>query len=108
MPDLHIFGFEDYLNCAFCKREACFRVFSNPHGQKTSTLTPVPEKLTFIMDKRAKKRLETVNQHLQLLRQKLAGAKKQPDEAGEVERLMKEIADLESEAQKLKASASGK
>ena len=32
----------------------------------------------------------------------LAGAKRQPDEAGEVERLTKEIAALEAEAQKLK------
>lgn len=60
------------------------------------------------MDKRIKKKLDTVNQHLQLLRQKLAGAKRQPDEAGEVERLTKEIADLEAEAKKLKAAGGGK
>ncbi|NLF67796.1 MAG: hypothetical protein GX575_01950 [Candidatus Anammoximicrobium sp.] len=56
------------------------------------------------MDKRIKKKLDTVHQHLQLLRQQLAGVKRQQDEAGEVERLTKQIADLEEEAQKLKAS----
>ena len=56
------------------------------------------------MDKRAKKKLEMVHQRLQQLRQKLAGAKKQDDEPGEVERLQKEIATLEAEAEKLKAS----
>lgn len=56
------------------------------------------------MDKRIKKKLDTVNQHLQLLRQQLAGAKRQRDEAGEVERLTKQIAELEAEVQKLKAS----
>ena len=60
------------------------------------------------MDKRIKKKLDTVHQHLQMLRQKLAGAKRQPDEAGEVERLTREIASLEAEAQKLKAADSGK
>ena len=35
------------------------------------------------MDGKAKKRLEVIKQKLQLLRQKLAGAKKQNDEPGE-------------------------
>jgi polyhydroxyalkanoate synthesis regulator phasin len=56
------------------------------------------------MDKRIKKKLETVNQRLQLARQQLAGAKRQRDEVGEVERLTRLIADLEAEAQKLKTS----
>jgi len=56
------------------------------------------------MDKRIKKKLDTVNQRLQLLRQALAGAKRQRDEAGEVERLTRQIAELEAEAQKLKTS----
>jgi len=60
------------------------------------------------MDKRIKKKLDTIHQHLQLIRQKLAGAKRQPDEADEVERLTKEIAALEAEAQKLKAADGGK
>lgn len=56
------------------------------------------------MDKRIKKKLDLVNQRLQLARQQLAGAKRQRDEAGEVERLTRQIAELEAEAQKLKAS----
>jgi len=54
------------------------------------------------MDGRAKKRLEIVKQKLQLLRQKLAGAKRQDDEPGEVRKLEQEIAALEAEAAKLK------
>jgi hypothetical protein len=55
------------------------------------------------MDGRAKKRLEVVKQKLQLLRQKLAGAKRQDDEPGEVRKLEQEIAALEAEAAKLRA-----
>lgn len=54
------------------------------------------------MDGRAKKRLEVIKQKLQLLRQKLAGAKKQDDEPGEVKKLEQEIAALEAEATKLR------
>ena len=36
------------------------------------------------MDGKAKKRLEVIKQKLQLLRQKLSGAKRQDDEPGEV------------------------
>lgn len=60
------------------------------------------------MDKRIKKKLDIVHQHLQILRQQLAGAKRQSDEPGEVERLTDEIAALEAEAQKLKAADGGK
>lgn len=55
------------------------------------------------MDGRAKKRLEVIKQKLQLLRQKLAGAKRQDDEPGEVKKLEQEIATLEAEAAKLRA-----
>ncbi len=55
------------------------------------------------MDGRAKKRLEVIKQKLQLLRQKLAGAKRQNDEPGEVRKLEQEIATLEAEATKLRA-----
>ena len=55
------------------------------------------------MDGRAKKRLEVVKQKLQLLRQKLAGAKRQDDEPGEVKKLEQEISALEAEALKLRA-----
>jgi hypothetical protein len=56
-----------------------------------------------MMDGRAKKRLEVIKQKLQLLRQKLAGAKRQDDEPGEVKKLEQEIAALEAEAAKLRA-----
>jgi uncharacterized coiled-coil DUF342 family protein len=58
----------------------------------------------FSMDGKAKKRLDVINKKLQTLRQQLAGAKKQNDEPGEVERLTKEVADLEKEAETLKKS----
>jgi len=54
------------------------------------------------MDGKAKKRLEIIKPKLQLLRQKLAGAKRQNDEPGEVRRLEQEIAALEAEAAKLR------
>ena len=54
------------------------------------------------MDGRAKKRLEVIKQKLQMLRQQLAGAKKQNDEPGEVKKLEQEIAALEAEASKLR------
>ena len=54
------------------------------------------------MDKRDKKRLETIHQRIQQLRQQLSGAKKQDDEPGEVQRLEAEIAALEAEAKKLR------
>jgi hypothetical protein len=56
------------------------------------------------MDKKVKKQLSLANQKLQKLRQQLSGAKQQNDEPGEVERLEAQIADLETEVKKLKAS----
>jgi len=56
------------------------------------------------MDKKIKKKLDLANQRLQILRQQLAGAKRQDDEPGEVERLETEIATIQAEVQKLKAS----
>jgi len=56
------------------------------------------------MDRKTKKKLETARQRLQKLRQQLAGAKKQPDEPGEVERLEKEIATIEAQIEKLKTT----
>ena len=56
------------------------------------------------MDKKTKKRLDIVRKTLQKLRLQLAGARKQDDEPGEVERLENEIATLEQEAEKLKNS----
>jgi hypothetical protein len=54
------------------------------------------------MDGKAKKRLEVIKPKLQLLKQKLAGAKRQDDEPGEVRKLEQEIAALEAEATKLR------
>lgn len=56
------------------------------------------------MDKKSKKRIDVCNQKLQKLRLQLVGAKAQDDEPGEVDRLEAEIALLEAEVQKLKAS----
>lgn len=55
------------------------------------------------MDKKAQKKLDQVQQRLQKLRAQLAGAKKQDDEPGEVERLTREIVAAEAEVKKLKA-----
>jgi hypothetical protein len=55
------------------------------------------------MDAKSKKRLDLINQKLQVLRRNLAGAKKQNDEPEEVRRLENEIASLEAEVAKLKA-----
>ena len=54
------------------------------------------------MDKKAKKRIDLLQQRLQKLRQQLAGAKMQPDEPGEPERLAREIAAVEKELAQLK------
>ena len=56
------------------------------------------------MDKKVKKKLENIRQRLQELRRRLAGAKRQDDEPGEVRRLQEQIAGLEAEVEKLKAS----
>lgn len=57
-----------------------------------------------MMDKKAKKKLDILRQRLQSLKQRLAGAKKQNDEPGEIERLETEMAGVESEIEKLKSS----
>jgi DNA-binding FrmR family transcriptional regulator len=54
------------------------------------------------MDKKEHKKLEVLQQRLQKLRAQLAGAKKQDDEPGEIERLTREIAAAEAEVKKLK------
>ncbi|MHB8973491.1 MAG: hypothetical protein ACYC3X_09540 [Pirellulaceae bacterium] len=54
------------------------------------------------MDKKAKKKLDVINHHLQTLRQQLSGSKKQNDTPGEAERLQVEITKLEAEAKSLK------
>lgn len=54
------------------------------------------------MDKKAKKRIDLLQQRLQKLRQQLAGAKKQMDEPEEVTRLEREIGEVAAELEKLK------
>lgn len=56
------------------------------------------------MDKKVKKKLDVIRTRLQKLRLQLAGARKQDDEPGEVQRLEAEIAELEAEAEKLKSA----
>ena len=55
------------------------------------------------MDKKAKKRLEVINKKLQVMRPRLAGAKSQDDDPGEVKQLEDEIKKLEAEAVEIKA-----
>ena len=56
------------------------------------------------MDKKAKKKIQTLNSRIQKLRQQLAGSKQQADDPAELEALQKQIADAEAEVVKLKAS----
>jgi len=56
------------------------------------------------MDKKAKKKIDVLQQKLQKLRQQLAGAKKQMDDPDEVARLQQQVADAEAELAKLKES----
>jgi hypothetical protein len=56
------------------------------------------------MDKKAKKKIDVLRQRLHKLQQQLAGAKKQMDDADEVQRLEKDVASAESELEKLKDS----
>lgn len=55
------------------------------------------------MDKKAKKKIQTLNQRIQKLRQQLAGAKTQVDDPDELQVLQKQIADADAEVAKLKA-----
>ena len=54
------------------------------------------------MDKKTKKKLDILHQRLRKLRQRLAGAKKQEDEPGEVQRLEAEISTVETEVKRLR------
>jgi predicted nucleic acid-binding Zn-ribbon protein len=56
------------------------------------------------MDKKAKKRIDLLQQRLQKLRQQLHGAKQQMDEPDEVRRIEKEIVEVSVELEKLKAT----
>jgi DNA-binding FrmR family transcriptional regulator len=54
------------------------------------------------MDKKAKKKIQTLNQRVQKLRQQLAGARKQVDDPGELKGLEEQLAAAEAELAKLK------
>jgi len=56
------------------------------------------------MDKKAKKKIQTLNQRLQKLRQQFAGSKQQMDDPGELKNLEDQIAAAEAELAKLKGS----
>jgi DNA-binding FrmR family transcriptional regulator len=58
------------------------------------------------MDKKTKKKLDSLNQRIQRLRQQLAGAKKQRDDSGEAASLAEQIAAAETDLARLKAGQS--
>jgi peptidoglycan hydrolase CwlO-like protein len=57
-----------------------------------------------ILDKKAKKRIEVLRGKIKTLQQRLAGAKQQEDEPGEVDRIEQEIAKFHEEIRTLKES----
>jgi DNA-binding FrmR family transcriptional regulator len=54
------------------------------------------------MDKKAKKRIVTLNQRIQNLQQQLAGVKKQMDDPSELKLIQQQLAVAEAELAKLK------
>ncbi len=56
------------------------------------------------MDKKAKKRIVTLNQRIQKLRAQYAGSKKQMDDPDELAGIEQQLAAAEAELAKLKAS----
>lgn len=56
------------------------------------------------VNKKAKKKIEVLKKKLGTLRRQLAGAKKQTDEVGEVERLSAEVAQVEASLTELRNS----
>ena len=54
------------------------------------------------MDKKVKKKIQTLNQRIQKLRSQLSGAKKQMDDPDEFSTLEQQLADAEAELAKLK------
>ena len=56
------------------------------------------------MDKKAKKRIDLLQQRLQKLRLQLSGARKQLDDPDDVKRLENELALVSAELEKLKQS----
>ena len=58
------------------------------------------------MDKKQKKRIQTLNERIAHLRQQLAGAKKQMDDPAELKAFQDQLAAAEAELQKAKTEAS--
>jgi DNA-binding FrmR family transcriptional regulator len=56
------------------------------------------------MDRKAKKKLDTLRLRVNQLQKQLKGAKEQVDEPGEVERLTQQIAAAQAEIERLKSS----
>jgi hypothetical protein len=56
------------------------------------------------MDKKAKKRIELLHKKINDIQQRLAGARKQMDDPGEVAQLESELAIAQQEIEKLKSS----
>lgn len=56
------------------------------------------------MDRKAKKKLETLRKKAQTLQQQLAGAKKQPDDPEHIVLLGGELAKVQEEIEKLKSA----
>ena len=55
------------------------------------------------MDKKTKKKIQTLQQRIQKLRQQLAGARKQMDDPDELNALEQQLANAEAELAKLKS-----
>jgi hypothetical protein len=56
------------------------------------------------MDKKAQKRIDLLNKKMKDIQQRLAGARKQMDDPGEVRQLEADLAAAKAEVEKLKAS----
>jgi hypothetical protein len=56
------------------------------------------------MDKKAKKRIELLRKKIADIQQRLAGARKQMDDPGEVAQLEQELAAAQQEIEKLKSA----
>lgn len=55
------------------------------------------------MDKKLKKKVDSLNQRIQRLRQQLAGAKRQHDDSAEAASLQQQLAAAEAELARVKA-----
>jgi len=73
----------------------------------SSTLAPFPvpswRGTIILMDKKAKKKIQTLNQRVQKLQQQLAGARKQVDDPAELKTLEAQLSAAEAELAKLKS-----